>query len=64
MTALLIFVAISMPHRGGPEKAKNRGAISNGRVDRGNQQRKQRQEPVSDHRFRDAPPRRKRTKVF
>ncbi len=28
VTALLIFVAISMPHRGGPEKAKNRGATS------------------------------------
>jgi hypothetical protein len=28
VTALLIFVAISIPHRGGPEKAKNRGAIS------------------------------------
>jgi len=28
VTALLIFVAISMPHRGGPEKAKNRGAAS------------------------------------
>jgi hypothetical protein len=26
--ALLIFVAISMPHRGGPEKAKNRGLTS------------------------------------
>jgi hypothetical protein len=25
VTALLIFVAISMPHRGGPDKAKNRG---------------------------------------
>lgn len=28
VTALLIFVATSMPHRGGPEKAKNRAAIS------------------------------------
>ena len=28
VTALLIFVAISMPHRGEPEKAKNHGAIS------------------------------------
>jgi hypothetical protein len=28
VTALLIFVAISMPHRGGTEKAKNRGATS------------------------------------
>jgi hypothetical protein len=28
VTALLIFVAISLPHRGGPEKAKNRGATS------------------------------------
>lgn len=28
VTALLIFVAISMPHRGGPEKAKNRSATS------------------------------------
>jgi len=28
VTALLIFVAISMPHRGGPEKAKTRGAAS------------------------------------
>ena len=28
VTALLIFVAVSMPHRGGPEKAKNRGAIT------------------------------------
>ncbi|MGB8114300.1 MAG: hypothetical protein WCF22_11030, partial [Candidatus Sulfotelmatobacter sp.] len=28
MTALMIFVAISMPHRGGPERAKNRGAVS------------------------------------
>ena len=28
VTALLIFVAISMPHRDGPEKAKNRGATS------------------------------------
>lgn len=30
VTALLIFVAISMPHRGGPEKAKSRGAITKG----------------------------------
>ena len=29
VTALLIFVAISMPHRGGPEKVKSRGAITN-----------------------------------
>ncbi len=29
VTALLIFVAVSMPHRGGPHKAKNRGAITN-----------------------------------
>jgi hypothetical protein len=29
VTALLIFVAISMPHRGGPGKAKNRAATSN-----------------------------------
>ena len=29
VTALLIFVAISMPHRGGPEKTKSRGAITN-----------------------------------
>ena len=28
VTALLIFVAISMPHRGGPVKAKNRSAAS------------------------------------
>jgi len=28
VTALLIFVAISMPHRGGPESVKNPGAIS------------------------------------
>jgi hypothetical protein len=28
VTALLIFVAVSMPHRGGPEKSKNRGATS------------------------------------
>ena len=28
VTALLIFVAMSMPHRGGAEKTKNRGAIS------------------------------------
>ena len=28
VTALLIFVAISMPHRGGSEKAKNRGATA------------------------------------
>ena len=28
VTALLIFVAISMPHRGGPKSVKNRGAIS------------------------------------
>ena len=28
LTALLIFVAISMPHRGGPEKAKNRALTS------------------------------------
>ena len=28
MTALLIFVAISMPHRGGPKSVKNRGAVS------------------------------------
>jgi hypothetical protein len=28
VTALLIFVATSMPHRGGPEKGKNRGPIS------------------------------------
>jgi len=28
VTVLLIFVAVSMPHRGGPEKAKNRSAIS------------------------------------
>ena len=30
VTALLIFVAISMPHRGGPEKAKSRVAITRG----------------------------------
>lgn len=30
VTALLIFVAISIPHRGGPEKAKNRAATSKG----------------------------------
>jgi hypothetical protein len=29
--ALLIFVAISMPHRGGPDKAKNRGLTSDGK---------------------------------
>jgi hypothetical protein len=29
VTALLIIVALSMPHRGGPEKVKNRGAITN-----------------------------------
>ena len=29
VTALLIFVAISMPHRGEPQKAKSRGAITN-----------------------------------
>jgi hypothetical protein len=29
VTALLIFVAVSMPHRGGPEKVKSRGAITN-----------------------------------
>jgi hypothetical protein len=29
VTALLIFVAISMPHRGGAEKVKSRGAITN-----------------------------------
>ena len=29
VTALLIFVAISVPHRGGPEKVKSRGAITN-----------------------------------
>jgi hypothetical protein len=28
VTALLIFVAISMPHRGGPDKANNRGLTS------------------------------------
>jgi len=28
VTALLIFVAISMPHRGGPKSVKNRGTIS------------------------------------
>jgi Bacterial conjugation TrbI-like protein len=28
VTALLIFVAISMPHRGGPKSVKNRGAVS------------------------------------
>ena len=28
VTALLIFVAISMPHRGGPQKAKSRGEIT------------------------------------
>ena len=57
--ALLIFVAISMPHRGGPEKAKNRGDHFEGRPGHGNQQREQRQEPISDHRFRAA--RRKRS---
>ncbi|MGB8987737.1 MAG: hypothetical protein WCC37_14155 [Candidatus Sulfotelmatobacter sp.] len=31
VTALLIFVAISMPHRGGPDKAKNRGLTSDGK---------------------------------
>ena len=29
VTAILIFVAISMPHRGAPEKVKSRGAITN-----------------------------------
>lgn len=29
VTALLIFVAVSMPHRGGPPKAKNRSSITN-----------------------------------
>ncbi len=29
VTAILIFVAISMPHRGGPKKAESRGAITN-----------------------------------
>ena len=29
VTALLTFVAISMPHRGGPEKVKSRSAITN-----------------------------------
>ena len=29
VTALLIFVAISMPHRGEPQKAKSRGALTN-----------------------------------
>jgi hypothetical protein len=28
VTGLLIFVAISMPHRGGPEKVKSRGAVT------------------------------------
>ena len=27
VTALLIFVAMSMPHRGGPQKVKNRGDL-------------------------------------
>ena len=31
VTALLIFVAISMPHRGGPDKGKNRGLTSDGK---------------------------------
>ena len=31
VTALLIFVAISMPHRGGPDKAKNGGLTSEGK---------------------------------
>jgi hypothetical protein len=31
VTALLIFVGISVPHRGGPEKAKNRGFTSDGK---------------------------------
>jgi hypothetical protein len=30
VTALLIFVAVSMPHRGGPQKIKNRGAVTKG----------------------------------
>ena len=54
VVALLVFVATSMPHRGGPQKAKGRSAIANDDVDRGNQQRKQRQESVPDHRFRTA----------
>ena len=31
VTALLIFVAVSMPHRGGPDKGKNRGLTSDGK---------------------------------
>lgn len=31
VTALLIFVAISMPYRGGPDKGKNRGLTSDGK---------------------------------
>ena len=29
VTALLVFVAVSMPHRGGPQKAKGRSAMAN-----------------------------------
>ena len=28
VTALLIFVAVSVPHRGGPQKTKSRGAVN------------------------------------
>jgi len=31
VTALLIFVAISIPHRGGPDKSKNRGLTAEGK---------------------------------
>jgi hypothetical protein len=50
VTALLIFVAISMPHRGGPEKAKNRGAISKGEssVETSNESNEKSLFPITD----------------
>jgi len=47
VTALLIFVAISMPHRGGTDKFEKSRCDLEGRVGRGNQQRKQKSVP--DH---------------
>jgi hypothetical protein len=50
VTALLIFVAVSMPHRGGPEKAKNRGATlkDESTLETGNESNNESLFPITD----------------
>jgi hypothetical protein len=63
VTALLIFVAISMPHRSGPEKAKNRSAISKDEstVENSSEASDKSLFPITDS---GRPPQKKRAKVF